>query len=114
KRHSLNLGLRWDRTNAYVDAGVKSQGRFGFGGTFPRVDVGIWSGFAPRIGGALDLFGDGKSVVKATFGIFNHAEFNNNSVPNTVATPFSRNNPTSYQYRWRDLDGNNDYTPGEV
>ena len=113
-RLTVNLGLRWDRTNMFVDAGTKPQGKFGFSATFPRVEVGTWNGLAPRVGAAFDLFGRGKTVLKGTFGIYNHAEFNNYNVPNTPPTPYARNNPTSYAYRWSDQDGNNDYTPGEV
>jgi hypothetical protein len=114
KRLTVNLGLRWERTVMYVEPQIKKQGRFGFAGTFPRVDVGTWSGFVPRIGGAFDVAGDGRTVAKATFGIFNHTEFNNFINPLTFAGSFNSNLPSVYTYRWRDLGGKNDYTPGEV
>ena len=81
---------------------------------YPRVDVGTWSGFAPRAGVAVDLFGNGKTVAKATYGLFNHSEFENYVNPITFATLFNKNSVSEYSYRWRDQDGNDDYTPGEV
>jgi hypothetical protein len=74
----------------------------------PSVDVADWTVFAPRVGVAFDLFGDGKTVIKSTYGLYNHdqiygwvGEFNPNYVSTTV-------------YRWLDQDGNGDYTPGEI
>src|SRR5207244_11533024 len=114
KRLTVNAGLRWERMAAYVEPQVKEQGHFGFAGTFPRVDVGTWSGFAPRIGGALDVTGDGKTVAKATFGIFNHSEFANFANPMTFLSPFNKNSPTQYAYPWRAQDGNRAHPPGAV
>src|SRR5262249_23271808 len=74
-RLTVNVGLRWERMHAYVEDTSKAQGPFGFSGTFPKVDIGTWDGFAPRVGGALDLAGNGKTVLKGTFGLYNHSEF---------------------------------------
>jgi hypothetical protein len=114
KRLTLNLGLRWERTEIFIEPQVKAQGTFGFAGSYPRLDVGVWRGFAPRAGAAFDLFGNGKTVAKATYGLYNHSEFENYVNPITFATLFNKNSVSEYSYRWRDLDGNNDYTPGEV
>jgi hypothetical protein len=113
RRLTLNLGLRAERIDVRVPAQSKEQGRFGTSGSFPSVDVGTWNTFAPRIGAALDLSGDGRLVAKATYGRFNHSEFDT-GVPLTWQDIYNQNSVTTYTYRWRDLDGNNDYTPGEV
>jgi hypothetical protein len=113
-RFTINAGVRWERTTAYVPPQVKPQGQFGFSGTFPEVKIGTWSGFVPRVAGAFDVTGDGRTVVKATYGIFNHSEFNNFGNPITFTSPFQKNSPTQYRYRWSDPNRNNEYDPGEV
>jgi hypothetical protein len=109
KRLTLNVGLRWERYVHYVPPQEKIQGRFGTSGSYPKIDAGTFAAFAPRAGVAFDLSGDGKTVVKATYGWFNHS-LNLNG----YALSFSPNNVVLYSYRWRDLDGNDDYTDGEV
>ena len=71
-RMTVNLGLRFERNDTYVGAQVKEQGQFGNAGSFPRIDVGTWNAFAPRLGVAYDLSGNGKTVLKATYGKYNH------------------------------------------
>lgn len=109
KRLTLNLGLRWERNVHYVPPQVKVQGRFGTSGTFPKIDAGTFAAFAPRVGVAFDLSGDGKTAAKGTYGWFNH-QLNLNG----YSLSFSQNSVVIYNYRWRDLDGNDDYTEGEV
>jgi hypothetical protein len=60
-------------------------------------------------------------VAKATFGIFNHTEFANFSNPMTFLSPFNKNSPTQYAYRWNPQRPCSDYyctnvnyTPGDV
>ena len=113
-RLTVNAGIRWERVEAYVEPQVKEQGLFGFGGTFPQLEIGDWSGFAPRIGAAFDVSGDGKTVAKAAYGLYQHADFNNFGNPLTLPAPWNKNSPSEYTYIWRDQDGNNEYTPGEV
>jgi hypothetical protein len=72
KRMTLNMGLRVDAMNAYVPAQ-----------TYPAVptvpvarsfgvvnDVPNWKDISPRLGGAYDLFGTGKTAIKANLGRF--------------------------------------------
>ncbi len=113
KRVTLNLGLRLERSVAFVPPQIKIPGQFGTAGSFPQVDVGTWIGVAPRLGVALDLFGDGKTVAKGTYGWYNH-DFEQIGVDLEFASTYSQNSVTTTTYRWRDQDGNNDYTPGEV
>jgi hypothetical protein len=108
QRLTVNAGVRFERYSSFVDPAVKEQGQFGTAGSFPAVDIVTWDGIAPRIGVAFDLTGDTKTVVKATYGRYNHnpgvdfsEQWNANSLTQTV-------------YRWRDQNGNRDYDSGEV
>lgn len=107
-RVTLNLGLRWDRYHAFVGEQTKIKGVFGNSGDFPQIDVVTWKSIAPRIGSSWDVAGNGKTVVKATYGLFNWAPTED------FAGNFNQNTLTTTVFRWRDVDGNNDYTPGEV
>lgn len=107
-RLTLNLGVRAERYHNFVDSVTKPQGTFGTSGTFPYIDVITWDRVVPRLGLAFDLTGDAKTVVKATYGLYNF----NPSVD--FADPYNQNSLESTVYRWRDLNGNRDYDSGEV
>lgn len=108
RRLTANLGLRLERYHAFVGEQTKTQGQFGNGGTFPAVDVLTWAAVAPRAGFAYDLMGNGRTVVKGTYGWFNH------TMTEDFAASFNLNTLVTTRYRWRDLNGNSDYDPGEV
>ena len=107
-RLTANLGLRWDGFHTFIPPQTKTQGTFGIAGDFPKIDVLSWHSFAPRVGVAFDVSGDSKTVIKGTYGWFNHTP------GDSFAEVFNQNNIVTTTYRWRDLDGNDDYTPGEV
>ena len=114
QRLTLNVGLRWQRAVGFVEAGEKVQGRFGSPASFPRLDVGNWNAVVPRLGAAFDLFGDGKTLAKASYGLY-YDDFSRMGLAGQdFIHRYSLNSVTEAVYRWRDLDGNNDYTPGEV
>jgi hypothetical protein len=106
---TLNLGLRWERNDGSAPEQSKEQGQFGSAATFPKEEIVQWNAVAPRVAAAWDIGGNGKSVVKATYGWYNYrvtaADF---------VSVFNRIRPQATTYRWSDQDGNNDYTPGEV
>src|SRR5688572_30596304 len=77
--------------------------------TFPRVDLNTWNSFEPRLHAALDVSGDGKTVVKGGFGRYHHMRLLTPDVLN-----FVKNSITYSIYQWRDLNGNNDYDTGET
>jgi hypothetical protein len=111
-RLTLNLGLRWERNVNWVDQQVKVQGPFGPSGNIPRVDAGSFTELGPRVGVAFDVAGDGKTVAKGTYGKYHHQWARDYNVG--FAQYFNQNTITNTVYRWRDQDGNDDYTPGEV
>jgi len=95
RRLSLNLGLRWDYQTQPVEA---NNGISNFDPTL-RLDNGLVGGtvyagkdsqprnfrngdfndFAPRIGIAYDLFGGGKTVFRAGYGIYYPSQFFRNN-----------------------------------
>jgi outer membrane receptor protein involved in Fe transport len=107
-RLTVNLGMRVDRFETFVPAQARPPGQFSTGASFPRVETGTWVEPAPRLGVVYDLRGDGKTVVKAHFGIYNHAPGDD------FASAYNGNTRVTTTYRWRDLNGNRDYDPGEV
>jgi hypothetical protein len=108
QRLTLNAGLRWEKYHQYVDPVTKPQGIFGTSGSYPAVDVLTLKNIAPRVGLAFDLTGDARTVFKTSFGRFNK------NLGVDVVENWNASSLTTTIYRWRDLDGNRDYTPGEV
>jgi hypothetical protein len=71
KRLTLNLGLRFDYFNAYVPAQTLQAGYFEGSRQFAGIDdVIVYKDISPRIGAAYDLFGDGRTAIKAFIGRF--------------------------------------------
>jgi hypothetical protein len=69
KRLTLNYGVRLDFLNAGVDAQDIAAGPFTPARHFDRIEnVPNWKDVDPRVGGAYDLFGDGKTAIKAHIG----------------------------------------------
>ena len=108
-RLTLNLGLRWEKVRGYAPEQSKAPSTFGVPATFAAEDIVTWNALAPRTAMAWDVAGNGKSVVKATYGWYNYRV----SAAGFVSI-FNKVRPQATTYRWSDPDGNNDYTPGEI
>jgi outer membrane receptor protein involved in Fe transport len=107
-RTTLNLGLRFDSYHTFLPEQTKPQGQFGGSGTFPALETGTWRELAPRFGVSVNLTNDGKTVLKATHGLYNH------SPGDEFSEFYNKNSLVTTTYRWRDLNRNGDYDPGEV
>lgn len=70
KRLVLNYGVRWERYNDFYPNQTKPAGQFSAAATYPGKELLVWKDVVPRVGGAWDIFGDGKTVLKGSFGMF--------------------------------------------
>jgi carboxypeptidase family protein len=67
KRLTLNMGLRFDYLNAYTPEQNVPAARFVGPRNFPRFEnQPNWRDISPRFGMAFDLFGNGRTAVKAS------------------------------------------------
>jgi hypothetical protein len=106
KRLTLNLGVRHEYLNAGVPEQQMPAGRFVPARDYAAVPaVVVWNDLVPRLGAAYDLFGNGKTAVKATFNKYLNSEASGAS---------NAKNPTITQVSaiargWGDVNGN--YNP---
>lgn len=107
---TANVGVRWERQKAFVppqSTGASPQFPQLFpGGSFDKIDVIAWQRVLPRVGFSWDL--GNQTVVKTSVGLYNYL-FNDADVG-----LYNRNALITERFRWRDIDRNGDYTPGEV
>jgi Carboxypeptidase regulatory-like domain/TonB-dependent Receptor Plug Domain len=102
-RLTLNLGLRFDYHNAYVPAQDLPAITFVPARHYDAIyNVPNWKDLSPRVGGAYDLFGNGKTVVRANYGKYVASESTNmatlNNHVNTSINSAARS--------WTDTNGN--------
>jgi hypothetical protein len=109
RRLNLSLGVRWSTESAYAPPQCIDATEFAAGQCFPHIELARWSTAMPRLHGAFDLTGDGKTVIKGGFG-----RFANLRDLSPELTRVARNNSQTTTWTWRDLNGNRDYDRGEV
>jgi len=111
-RMTLNMGLRWDRYKGWMPE--QRQIAYAVGPVsvaeqvFAERDFYTWNSFGPRIGVTYDLAGDGKTVLKASYGLFWH-----NPGPGIGADANPNQNNKSITYTWNDRNGDRRYQAGE-
>lgn len=103
---TLSLGLRYERSEAYVPEQCREAAPFAQAGCFPKAAYPAWNSFAPRVHFAYDVLGNGRLAIKGGYGLYNEIRDNANAL--------SANTLARSQYRWRDLNGNRNYDAGEV
>ena len=108
KRLTVNAGARFDYHHESIPEQTSGPGRFAPPTTWAAFDDLVsWKDLSPRLGVGYDLFGTGKTAVKATLSRYvvvdgvRFAQSNNPLAIGTVNTSATRG--------WTDLDG--DYEP---
>jgi hypothetical protein len=111
---TLNIGVRVAHDHAFVPGSCRSAADAPSNIAFPATctqtqDFPSWNTIQPRLHATYDLSHDGKTVIKGGWGRFYHIYTLDPDA--TIADP---NLAQSALYRWHDLNGNNNYDPGEV
>ena len=108
-RWTLNLGVRFDYFRGYVPEQHLPPGTYVPARNFaPLDDVPNWKDASPRLGAVYDLFGNGRTAIKASYGRYLEWE--------TAGTATAPSNPlttmvTNATRTWNDANG--DYVPQE-
>ncbi|MGE3508915.1 MAG: carboxypeptidase regulatory-like domain-containing protein [Vicinamibacterales bacterium] len=101
-RMTLNMGVRFERFVGQIKDQNIGEGRFAPARTFNEVTgLPSWFDVAPRLGVSYDLFGTGRTALKATYGKYMAGQ--------TTSFP-ARYNPLQISTdtrSWRDLNGDN-------
>jgi hypothetical protein len=111
-RLTMNMGVRFDQYKGWLP----EQNQLGAvvgpivveAKTFAEQDLFSWNLFAPRIGVVYDLAGDGKTVIKANYGLYWHnpgVGIANDANPNTGTK--------SSTWGWNDINGDRRWQQGE-
>ena len=108
RRLTLNLGLRYAHNPGFVPGGCRDAVDFAPATCWDQINFNTWNPVMPRLHAAFDIFGTGRSVLKAGWGRFYHMRY-----PGEVVQ-VDPNSRTTVTWRWRDLNGNRDYDAGEV
>jgi hypothetical protein len=111
-RLTVNGGVRWDQYHGWLPEQNQLAATVGpvsvAAKTFPQTDLFTWNQVAPRIGVVFDLTGDGKTVVKANYGLYWHNP--GVGVPSDVNPNTGTKSAT---YGWNDLNADRRYQAGE-
>ncbi len=102
-RLTVNAGLRFERYDVFLPEQSKPAGPFSAAADYPHIGLYDWRAIAPRVGMSYALTADNRTVVKATFGRFNHAV---RSSSTEIIRNLNGNEYEATRYRWDDANGN--------
>ncbi len=103
RRLTLDLGLRFDHFHEYEPTQTNPPAAF-FASYFPNrsithEEVALWKDVSPRVGASWDVRGNGKSVLRASFGRYDLTE------GTSLGESINPNVLSGYVYTWKDLNG---------
>jgi len=108
KRLVINAGLRLDHYATGLPSVTRKAAQFADAATFPALNTGSWTVLAPRVGATWNVFGDNKTVVRASFGRFNHA------LGDDYAGTYSQSGVATVTYQWNAPVGTTVLGPGQI
>src|SRR3989441_1069569 len=94
RRVTLSYGVRWERFRNFYPDQTKAAGQFSSEQTFKGADVLKWMDVVPRAGMNWDVTGNGKTSLKAFFGIFG------DTMGADFAATYNPNAEVTTRYRW--------------
>jgi hypothetical protein len=103
-RATINLGLRYDYHVGVVNDSVLPPSRWNPSQAFDGFEVEHWKDLSPRLGIAYDLFGTGKTALKANYARYLFPNYNEIAKQNNPQTTIGRTDTRT----WTDL--NRDFT----
>jgi hypothetical protein len=100
-RLTINGGIRYETLKAQVLAGESPAGRWAPARKFPAIEnLPNWKNWAPRFAVVYDLFGNGKTAIKASINKYNQARTTG------IASDYNAfRSLTSAALPWRDING---------
>jgi hypothetical protein len=104
KRATITGGVRYDHVVGYVNDSTLPPSRWNPPRFFPGFEVEHWKDLSPRVGVAYDLFGDGKTAIKAGIARYVAPESNGTAQANNPQNTIGRTDTRT----WTDRNG--DYT----
>jgi hypothetical protein len=108
KRIVINGGIRLDHYATGLPSVTRAAAQFASAATFPGLDTGSWNVVAPRIGVTWNVFGNNKTVLRASFGRFNHA------FGDDYAGTYSQSGVATVTYQWNAPVGTTVLGPGQI
>jgi hypothetical protein len=97
KHLAINVGVRAERYHTFYPQQDKPAGQFSNifpAQTFPSRELLTWQDVVPRVGVAWDISGNGKTVIKASFGVFG------DTMGDLFGAAFNPNAQQSKTYNW--------------
>ncbi|MGE3274823.1 MAG: carboxypeptidase regulatory-like domain-containing protein [Vicinamibacterales bacterium] len=113
-RMTVNAGVRFDRYRNWLPEQRQVAYSHGIDKlsipdlVFPEQEVNVFNSFAPRVGVVYDLSGNGRSVIKANYGLYWH-----NPGPGLSSDVNPNQSSKNVTYRWTDTNGDQRWQPGE-
>jgi hypothetical protein len=112
KNFTITGGVRWETLEGYLPEQGSPPSRFfpNLTRSFPEQrDIISWNTIGPRISGAYDLFGNGRTAIKGSAGRYYYVVASGGG-PLDAANP---NGNYQEQYTWNDANGDRHFQPGE-
>jgi hypothetical protein len=112
RRLTLNLGVRYAHDNGFIREQCRVAAPAPFELLYPaecfeHTQFKIWNPVVPRLRAAYDVTGDGRTVIKGGWGRYASMRYVDE------LQMANRNVPLTTAYRWRDLNGNQQFDSGE-